>query len=178
MIDINYFDGQGERMRLQNVIRMPLVIAGLGTALLLPGVTKAYEISNTAFDNDPNAAPVVAQGAGNSVSALPSAQTTRAMTAIQAPVTGQQTTDEQEPSANLIWIGAALVWIGAIGLYAGGPAKRLTRELRSLRNPTIIPENSLPLQNQQDTEGLRNIVLMKADVKEKTSPRPDAEHIF
>ena len=169
MININNLDGQEERMRFQNVIRMQLVIAGLGTALLFPALTKAQEISNTAFDDGPNAAPfarpVAAQGAGNSVSALPSAQTTPAMTAIHAPVTGQQTTDEQEPSASLIWIGAALVWIGAIGLYARGPAKRLTRELRSLRNPTVIPENSVRLRNQQDTEGLRNFVLMKGDVE-------------
>jgi hypothetical protein len=40
------------------------------------------------------------------------------MAAIDGPVTGQQTTDEQEPSAILIWIGAALIWIGAIGIYA------------------------------------------------------------
>ena len=117
-------------MRFQNVIRTQLVIAGLGTALLFPGVKKAQEISNTTFDDGPNGAPlarpVAAQGTGNSVS-VP------AMTAIDGPVRGQQTTDEREPSAILIWIGAALVWIGAIGLYARGPAKHLTRELRSLR---------------------------------------------
>jgi hypothetical protein len=83
-----------------------LVIAGLGTALLLPGVTKAREISNTTFDDGSNAAPfarpIAAQGAGNSISALPSAQATPAMT-IDGPVRGRQTTDEQEPSAILIW---------------------------------------------------------------------------
>jgi len=132
MININNLDGQGERMRFQNVIRMQLVIAGLGTALLFPGVTKAQEISNTAFDDGPNAAPfaqpVAAQGAGNSVSALPSAQATPAMTAIDGPVRGQQTADEQEPSAILIWIGAALTWIGAIGLYASRSSSRHGRK--------------------------------------------------
>ena len=137
-------------MRFQNVIRTQLVIAGLGTALLFPGVTKAQEISNATFDDGPNGAPlarpVAAQGTGNSVSAP-------AMTAIDGPVRGQQTTDEREPSAILIWIGAALVWIGAIGLYARGPAKHLTRELRSLRESYCHSENSVRLQNQQDTEG-------------------------
>ena len=144
-------------MRSQNVIGTQLVITGLAIALLFPGVTKAQEMSNATFDDGPNAAPfarpVAAQGTGNSVSALPSAQATPAMTAIDGAVRGQQTTDEQEPSAILIWIGAALTWIGAIGLYARGPAKLLTRELRSLRESCCHSENSVRLQNQQDTEG-------------------------
>ena len=47
-------------MKLQNIMRTQLVIAGLAivllviavlaTVLLFPGVTKAQEISNTAFD--------------------------------------------------------------------------------------------------------------------------------
>jgi len=119
-------------MRFQNVIRTQLVIAGLGTALLFPGVTKAQEISNTAFDDGPNgtplARPVAAQGTGNSVSAPPSAQAAPAMTAIDGPVRGQQTADEQEPSAILIWIGAALTWIGAIGLYASRSSSRHGRK--------------------------------------------------
>ena len=131
-------DQKGERMRFQNTIRTRLVIAGLGTVLLFAGVTKGQEISNTAFDDGPNAAPfaepVPAQGTGNSFSALPSAQATTAKAAIDRPVTAQQTSDEQERSTILIWIGAVLVWIGAIGLYARGPAKHLTRELRFLRD--------------------------------------------
>ena len=124
---------KGEKMKFQNIMRTQLVIAGLATVLLFPGVTKGQEISNTAFDDGPNAAPfaqpVPAQGAGNSFSTLPSP---RATPAIDGPIAAKQTTDEQERSAILIWIGATLVWIGAIGLYARGPAKRLTRELRSL----------------------------------------------
>ena len=124
-------------MRFQSIIRTQLVIAGLGTVLLFPGVTKGQEISNTTFDDGPNTAPfaqpVPAQGADNSFSSLPSANATPAMAAIDGPVTAQQTTDGHESSAILIWIGAALMWIGAIGLYARLRAKHLTRELRSLR---------------------------------------------
>jgi len=124
-------------MRLQYVIRTQLVIAGLGTALLFPGAAKAQEISNTTFDDGPNAAPftqpVLPQGTANSVSTQQRTQATPAIAEIDGPVNGQETTDEQEPSAILIWIGAGLMWIGAIGLYAKGPAKRFTRELRSLR---------------------------------------------
>jgi hypothetical protein len=120
-------------MKFQKIMQTQLVIAGLVTVLLFPGVTKGQEISNTAFDDGPNVAPfaqpVPAQGAGNSSSTLPSARTTPA---IDGPVAAQQTTDEQERSAVLIWIGATLVWIGAIGLYARGRAKRVTRALRSL----------------------------------------------
>ena len=123
---------KGEKMKFQNIMQTQLVIAGLATVLLFPGVTKGQEITNTPFDDGPNAAPfarpVAAQGAGNSVSALPSAQATPAMTAIDGPVRGQQTADEQEPSAILIWIGAALTWIGAIGLYASRSSSRHGRK--------------------------------------------------
>jgi hypothetical protein len=125
-------------MRFQSIMRTQLAIAGLATVLLFPAVTKGQEISNTVFDDGPNtvpfAQPVAAQGAGNSLSELPSALATPTKAAIDGPVTAQRTTDEQEPSTILIWIGVALVWIGAIGLYARGPAKLLTRELRSLRD--------------------------------------------
>ena len=123
-------------MRFQNIIRTQLVIAGLGAVLLFAGVTKGQEISNTAFDDGPNAAPfaqpVPAQAAGDSFSTLPSAPASRPKAEVDRPVAAQQTSDEQERSTILIWIGAALVWIGAIGLYARGPAKHLTRELRLL----------------------------------------------
>ena len=56
------------------------------------------------------------------------------------------------PARRWIWIGAALMWIGAIGLYARGPAKHLTRELRALRESYRDSENAVRLQNQQDTE--------------------------
>jgi len=129
---------KGERMRYQSVMRTQLIIGGLATVLLFPGVTKGQEISNTAFDDGPNAVPftqpVAAQGADNSLSKLPRALPTPAKTAIDDPVTAQRTTDQQERSTILIWIGAALVWIGAIGLYARGAAKLLTREVRSLRD--------------------------------------------
>jgi hypothetical protein len=124
---------KGEKMKFRNIMQAQLVIAGLATVLLFPGVTKGQEISNTAFDDGPNTVPftqpVPAQGAGNSFSTLPSARPTPA---IDGPVAAQQTTDEQKWSAVLIWIGATLVWIGAIRLYARGPSKRLTRALRSL----------------------------------------------
>jgi hypothetical protein len=106
---------KGEKMKFQNIMQTQLVIAGLATVLLFPGVTKGQEISNTAFDDGPNAVPFAQPAPAQA-----------------APVAAQQITDEQERSAVLIWIGATLVWIGAIGLYARGPAKRLTRELRSL----------------------------------------------
>ena len=108
---------KGERMRYQSVMRTQLIIGGLATVLLFPGVTKGQEISNTAFDDGPNAVPFA-----------------QPVSPQAAPVAAQETAVEQERSAVLIWIGVALVWIGAIGLYARGPAKLLTRELRSLRD--------------------------------------------
>jgi hypothetical protein len=128
-------------MKFQNIMQTQLVIAGFATVLLLPGLTKGQEISNTTFDDGPNAAPfaqaVPAERAGNSFSTLPSAHATPAMAPIAGPATGQQTADDPEPSAILIWIGVVLVWIGAIGLYARGPAKHLTRALRLLRDSHI-----------------------------------------
>lgn len=123
-------------MKFQNIVQPQLVIAGLAIVLLFSGVTKGQEISNTTFDDGPGAAPfaqpVPAQGAGNAFSALPSA--TPAMVPTDSPVTGQKTMDEREPSTIPLWIGVVLVWIGAIGIYARGPAKHLTRQLRLLRD--------------------------------------------
>ena len=120
-------------MKFQNIMQTQLVIAGLATVLLFPGVTKGQEISNTDFDDGPNAAPfaqpVPAQGAGNSLSAPPSAQASTAKAAIDRPVTAPRTSDAQERSTILIWIGAVLVWIGAIGLYA--KASRKTHDSRT-----------------------------------------------
>ena len=105
-----------------------LVIAVLATVLLFPGVTKAQEISNTAFDDNPNTAPfdqpVPGHGAASSSSTLRSACATRTMAPIDCPITGQ-TTDKQGPSAILIWIGAVLIGIGAIDLYCEASRKTL-----------------------------------------------------
>src|SRR5215469_9857191 len=95
-------------MKFQKIMQTQLVIAGLATVLLFPGVTKGQEISNTAFDDGPNAVPFA-----------------QPVSAQAAPVAARQTALEQERSA-------VLIWIGAIGLYARGLAKRLTRALRSL----------------------------------------------
>ena len=74
---------KGEKMKFQNMMQTQLVIAGLATVLLFPGVTKGQEIYNTAFDDGPNvvpfAQPVPAQGVGNSLSTLPSAHATPAI---------------------------------------------------------------------------------------------------
>jgi hypothetical protein len=63
------------------------------------------------------------------------------MAAINASLSGSAPTpsanDRQEPSAAMMWFGVVLVWIGSIGVYAHGPAKRLTRELRALKAPDI-----------------------------------------
>ena len=124
-------------MKVQNIMQTQLIIAGLAAVLLFTGVAKGQEISNTPFDDGPNAAPfaqpVPAQGAANSFSTPSSADATLAMPT-ESPVKGQQTRDEQGPSTILIWIGAVLVCIGAIGLYAGGPANHLARLLRFLRD--------------------------------------------
>ena len=135
---------EGERMRFQSIMRTQLVVAGLAAVLSVPGVSRAQEISNTAFDDGPNVAPfaqpVAAQGAASSLSKLPSASDTPEMVASDAPVAAQKNIGEDETSAILIWIGAALVWIGAIGIYFLGPAKHFARELRVFRNsPAATP---------------------------------------
>jgi hypothetical protein len=126
---------KGEPMKFQNIMQTQLIIAGLATVLLFTGITKGQEISNTDFDDGPNAVPfaqpVPAQGLGNSSSTPRSAHATPAMEPTEGPVTGQQITDEQEASTILIWIGAVLVLIGVISLCARRPAKHLTRELGS-----------------------------------------------
>jgi hypothetical protein len=119
-------------MKLQNIMRTQLVIAGLAivllviavlaTVLLFPGVTKAQEISNTAFD-------------------VLSACATRTMAPIDCPITGH-TTDKQGPSAILIWTGAVLIGLGAINLYVRRPVKHLMCELRYLTEIRKIVRDS------------------------------------
>jgi hypothetical protein len=127
-------------MKHQSKIRTQLAIAGLGAALLLAGAAKAQEIVNTSFDDGPDVTPFTQQGSvdananANASHALPGSQAVLTTEAINAPanqsVPVENNDDEHE---GLIWTGVVLVWIGAIGLYAGGPAKRFTRELRILR---------------------------------------------
>ena len=142
-------------MKFQNIMQTQLgiavlatvllVIAVLATVLLFPGVTKAQEISNTAFDDNPNTAPfdqpVPGHGAASSSSTIRSACATRTMAPIDCPITGQ-TTDKQGPSAILIWIGAVLIGIGAIDLFARRPGKHLMRELRYLSEIRKIVRDS------------------------------------
>jgi hypothetical protein len=130
-------------MNFQNMIRSGLLIAGLGAALSFPGWVSAQEITNARFSDGPNvvalAEPsVTAQSTVANSNALPGPQVVQASTASAAEALPQQpTSDEQEPNEGLMWAGVALVWIGAIGIYACGPAKRLTEQIRSLRNSLV-----------------------------------------
>jgi hypothetical protein len=115
-------------MTLGKVMRMQMMVAGLGIALSCAGATKAQEIVNTSFDDGPN------------VTAF--AQPTAAGTAAANVIVGQPITADTQPSAavepanetdseKLLWIGVSLVWLGAIGMYFSGPAKRFAGEMRA-----------------------------------------------
>jgi hypothetical protein len=125
-------------MEFKNKIRVSLVTAGLGAALLFCSCTKAQEITNTRFSDGPNVAAFesgTAQAAANSsVSpAASSSQTGGAMDAAALANAAAEQDSYERRTSMLIWGGATLIWIGAIGLYAGGPAKRFTEQLRAKR---------------------------------------------
>jgi hypothetical protein len=116
-------------MQFARRMRIQVVAAGLGMALLCAGATKAQEIVNTRFDDGPNVAPLVQPAAVSANAAqVTGGQATAAKTAL--PVAAPANEAE---STTLLWLGSSLVWLGAIGMYFSGPAKRFALELRTLR---------------------------------------------
>ena len=116
-------------MQFGKMMRIRVVVVGLGVAFLCAGATKAQEIVNSTFDDGPNVealAPSV-----TAPSTQPMTSTGQAV-APQAPVQTAEPASETE-SNTLLWFGASLVWLGAIGMYFSGPAKRFALEMHALR---------------------------------------------
>lgn len=117
-------------------MRMLMVVAGLGMALMCAGATKAQEIVNTRFDDGPNVAamaqPTPVQAKAGAVSGAQ--EKAAADRAELAELRAANTTNgEQGSTEQALWIGSFLIWVGSIGMYFSGPAKRFAREIRSLR---------------------------------------------
>ena len=115
-------------MTFGKIMRVQMMVAGLGMALFCAGATKAQEIVNTQFDDGPNVA-TFAQPAANA-STVPAIQMTTANVQIPAPA---EPSNESDPSAKMIWFGVSLVWVGAIGMYFSGPAVRFARQMCAMR---------------------------------------------
>lgn len=112
---------------MKKMMRMQVLVAGLGMALMCAGATKAQEIVNTKFDDGPNVAAMAQPQATVAQDEMPNA------TELAALRTADTTNDHEKSSERTLWIGTFLIWVGAIGVYFSGPAKRFAREIRSMR---------------------------------------------
>ena|SRR5215472_3276403 len=117
-------------MTFGKVLRVQMMVAGLGMALFCAGTTKAQEIVNTSFDDGPNVA-AFAQPAATAANAA--AIASQPKSANTQPPAAAEPASETGPSDRMLWIGVSLVWLGAIGMYFSGPAKRFAREMRAVR---------------------------------------------
>jgi 4-hydroxyphenylpyruvate dioxygenase-like putative hemolysin len=123
---------------MRKIMRMQVVVAGLGMALMFAGATKAQEIVNTKFDDGPNVAamtqpqPTAVQAkAVAATDAQAKMENATELAALRAADT--TTNDEDKTSEREVWIGSFLIWVGAIGVYFCGPAKRFAQEMRAAR---------------------------------------------
>jgi len=123
-------------MKSQNMIRMQLMIAGLGAALILPATVKSQEIENATFNDGPNVVAFAQSSpAQASVAALPSSADTSTVEPIKV------TTDWPAEQAGFARTQSSVTWqtpvllmaIGVLALYALAEAKRANRDLRSRR---------------------------------------------
>lgn len=139
-------------MEFKKRVRVSLIAAGLGAAaLVFCGSTKAQEITNSRFSDGPNvvAFESSATRAAATSTVSPMAQPLQSASASDSSATtlanaaGDQNQYDRRSSV-LIWGGTLLVWIGAIGLYAGGPAKRFTEQLRAMRKQYAASPNAQP----------------------------------
>jgi hypothetical protein len=123
--------GEIETMTFGKAVRVQMMVAGLGMALFCVGATKAQEIVNTSFDDGPNVA-ALAQPAAPAANAVTVTANQPVTANTQLPAAAEPVS-ETESSDKMLWIGVCLVWLGAIGMYFSGPAKRLAREMRAVR---------------------------------------------
>src|SRR5215469_12024779 len=118
-------------MTFGKAMRVRMMVAGLGMALLCAGATRAQEIVNTSFADGPNVAAFVQPAAPANAPAAPMAS--QPMSAHTQLPAAAEPASETEPSDKMLWIGVSLVWLGGIGIYFSGPAKRFAREMRAVR---------------------------------------------
>ena len=129
-------------MKLQNMIRSGLVIAGLGAVMAFPGSVWAQEITNTTFSDGPDVVALEqsnasAQSADLNSNALPGPEAAKASAAIASAAQPQPANDEQDPTEGSMWAGVAFLWISAAAVFAYVPAKRFVDRMRTLRNSTV-----------------------------------------
>jgi hypothetical protein len=122
---------------MRKMMKMQVVVAGLGMALMCAGAAKSQEIVNTKFDDGPNVATMAqpqTTAMQAKVVAVSDAQTkVENATELAALRAADTTSNDEKSTERTLWIGSLLIWIGAIGVYFSGPAKRFVREIRSMR---------------------------------------------
>jgi hypothetical protein len=130
-------------MTFAKVMRVQMMVAGLGMALFCAGATEAQEIVNTSFDDGPNVVALAQPAAGpaSAATAAGGPSTTEAPAQVQVRAAAESV-GEEGTTEKMLWLGSSLIWLGAIGMYFTGPAKRFAREMRAVRESYKIPQGA------------------------------------
>ena len=123
-------------MNLQNLIRTPLLIAGVGLALLSAGSVGAQEITNTQFGDgrytEAFTQPVPANP-GTVASTDSEAEKTLATTGAVDSPSGNPRMERSYRSERVMWIVVALIWVSAaLGIFFASLARRFGPSLPSV----------------------------------------------
>jgi hypothetical protein len=133
-------------MKVQNVLRTPLLAFGLGAALLLAGSAKAQEIVNTEFADGPHVVPfsqpVDLQATPASTPVMTESQAIHAMGVISGPAIPdadriQALVLERWLAALLVVVAGLLAMFILVELSMLAELKRARRTLRSGSTPHV-----------------------------------------
>jgi len=133
-------------MKLQNIIRTQLVLAGLGAALLFAGFASAQEIVNVDFGDGSNtvaieqpatAQPTLVPNPAQAASAVVKSEDTNNTTLTDSLVGGDSLV--QDPTAGAWLTTTLLICMALIAVYALAEAKHEERTFRSRRRTYTAP---------------------------------------
>ncbi len=128
-------------MKVQNILRVTMIMIGIGAALLLTGSVQAQEIENTAWDDGPTVAPFAQPAPTLTANDLqPSSAKSLApvMSFAGVPtsplITEEASVSQWTPVEGCLFV-SLLVCIALVALYALAEAKRANRniEARTIR---------------------------------------------
>lgn len=138
-------------MKIQNILRMQIVVMGFAAAMMLPSSVHAQEIDNTVWNDTQTAAPAaqpapVQPAPATAVDETSTATETGAITL--APmnakrVVAQESSVSQWTPDDRWMVSSLLVCIGLVIIYALAEAKRANRTINESR--TARMNRSIPL---------------------------------
>jgi hypothetical protein len=137
-------------MEVRKVIRMQVMLMGLGAALLLASSAHAQQdMDPTAFDVNPGTPHVIKVAAGHAVQSSATAKKSdSAASASESIWSGQETTQEADLTRlammDVIMVVILIVGVGLIALYAMAATKRERRLEMSPPRASYTPASGAP----------------------------------